>query len=469
MSRHIPSTPQPLFISTTSLDHNERRQNEIRHSVFRNNRMAEVRVRTIISGGPSGQGAAGKAGDRSHVIESRLARRAASLSTAFPAPHFPSELGPDVIPFDSGFASPQLLPDLTQYALTALTAHRQETLQYSPTQGQIELRTWLAEQMNADGCALGPENILVTNGAKHALELVCRLLLDEGDAIVVTAPTYFTAIPIFRSFGVTLLEVEQDEGGLRLDALARLLDERRQAGLAAPKLIYNVTDFHNPTGTTMDEARRRALIDLAAAQDIALVEDTPYRRVRFEGDQAPMLKALDRTGAVFHLGTFSKLVAPGLRIGWVAAEAEMIARLIQLKSDGGSSPFVQRMLYEFGSSGDFEIHVARAQRVYRERRDRIVAAVRRELPDARISVPEGGYYVWLTFPPHVDGDAFAARAAAAGVNLIAGSKFFAGGASYPSNRAVPRNHVRLSFSYATPDQIDEGLRRLAKVYEPVTC
>lgn len=403
------------------------------------------------------------------MIESRLARRAASLSTAFPAPHFPSELGPEVIPFDSGFAAPQLLPDLTRFALEALTEHREESLQYSATQGQPELRGWLAEQMNADGCALGPENILVVNGAKHGLELICRLLLDEGDAIVVTAPTYFSAIPIFRSFGVEFLEVGQDDGGLVVDELAGLLAARRASGRPAPKLIYNVTDFNNPTGATMDAGRRRALIELAAAEDIALIEDSPYRRVRFEGEPAPMLMALDTTGAVFHLGTFSKLVAPGLRIGWVAAEAAMIARLIQLKSDGGSSPFVQRLLYEFGRSPDFEAHVARAQRVYGERRDHMVAAVRRELPEARIGVPEGGYYVWLSFPPHVDGDALAGRAAAAGVNLIPGSKFFAGGARFPSNRAVPRNHIRLSYSYATPEQIDEGVRRLASVYRPVAC
>ena len=404
------------------------------------------------------------------MIETRLARRAAALTTAFPAPHFPSELEAHVIPFDSGFAAPQVLPDLTGFALEALLVHREETLQYSATQGQPELRNWLAEQMNEDGCALTADNILVVNGAKHGLELVCRLLLDEGDAIVVTAPTYFTAIPIFRSFGVEFIEVGQDDHGMDIAELAELLAVRRAGGLAAPKLIYNVTDFNNPTGATMDEARRRALIDLAAEADIALVEDTPYRRIRFEGDSAPMLKALDRTGTVFHLGTFSKLVAPGLRIGWVAADEKMIARLIQLKSDGGSSPLMQRILYEFGRSPAFADHVARARRVYGERRDHMIAAVRRELPEARVTAPEGGYYIWLTLPEQVDGDAFAARAATAGVNLIAGSKFFAGAdARFPSNRPVPRNHVRLSYSYATPEQIDEGVRRLAAVYSPVAC
>lgn len=402
------------------------------------------------------------------MIENRLARRAASLSTAFPVPHFPSELDPDVIPFDSGFAAPQLLPDLTRFALDALTVHREETLQYSATQGQPELRGWLAEQMNEDGCAFGPENILIVNGAKHGLELVCRLLLDEGDAIVVTAPTYFTAIPIFRSFGVEFIEIGQDEQGLQVNELRSVLGRRAGEGRKPPKLIYNVADFHNPTGATMAESRRRDLVELAAREGIAVVEDTPYRRVRFEGEHLPSLASIDTSGNVFHLGTFSKLVAPGLRIGWVAAQAAMIARLIQLKSDGGSSPLMQRIVYEFGRSPDFPAHVARARRVYRERRDRMLAAIARDLPDVRVSIPEGGYYLWLTLPAGMDGDVIAVRAAEAGVNLIPGSKFFAGiGTAYPSNRAKACNHIRLSFSYATPDQIDEGISRLASVCAPV--
>lgn len=395
----------------------------------------------------------------------RLARRAANLPTSFPAPHFPSELAADVIPFDSGFAAPQLLPDLTDYAIAALNAHREETLQYSPTHGQPELRGWLSELMNEDGCALTPDHVLIVNGAKHGLELICRLLLDEGDAVVVTAPTYFTAIPIFRSFGVNFIEVGQDKHGIDVAALETLLDARVKEGLAAPKLIYNVADFHNPTGATMSLERRQALIALAEARGIAVVEDTPYRRVRFEGETVPSLKALDRTGNVFHVGTFSKLVAPGLRIGWVAADPEIIARLIRLKSDGGSSPLVQRIIYEFGRSPAFAAHIERVQAVYRERRDRIVEAVRREIPAAEIAVPEGGYYVWLTLPSHVDGDVVTALAAEAKVNLIAGSTFFATPGA--GNTRAPRNHIRLSYSYATPEQIDEGVRRLAGAYRSV--
>jgi 2-aminoadipate transaminase len=397
------------------------------------------------------------------VDSDRLARRAQGLSTAFPAPHFPSELGAEVIAFDSGFAYPGVFPELAAIAAEALTVHRDETLQYAPPQGQPALRAWIADYMTRDGCDVAAEDVLVVNGAKHGIDLICRLLLDEGDTIVVTAPTYFTAIPIFRSFGAEIIEVEQDEDGLIVSDLEDLFGRMRAEGRPLPKFIYNVSDFHNPTGAAMSLARRRALVALAAREGVWIIEDNPYRRVRFEGEALPTLKALDQTGVVFHVGTFSKLVAPGLRIGWVAAEPELIARLMQLKSDGGSNPLIQRIIYDFCRSDAFEAHARQVQDLYRSHRDRIVAALARELPEIRLTAPEGGYYVWLTLPGHLDGDAVAREAAALGVNVIAGSKFFANAApAFPRNRASGKNHIRLSYSFAGLDQIDAGVRRLAQ-------
>ncbi len=391
-----------------------------------------------------------------------LARRAAGLATSFPAPHFPSELASQVIPFDSGFAFPGVLPDLTRFAQVALTTHREEALQYAPTQGNPELRAWLADYMNADGCNLTARDIIVVNGAKHGLDLISRLLLDEGDSIVVTAPMYFTAIPIFRSFGVQFIEVGQDRDGLRVEELEEIFAYFEAEGRRPPKLIYNVVDYHNPTGVTMARTRREALVDFAVRRGVCLVEDNPYRRVRFEGDPLPCLKALDRARTVFHVGTFSKLIAPGLRIGWIAADPDSVARLMQLKSDGGTNPLIQRMVLEFCRSEAFAAHVVRVQTAYREHRDRMVAAVRRELPQAAITLPHGGYYLWLSFPEHVDCDALARSAAAAGVNVIAGTRFFAPAVDASGRRrAPPRNHLRLSYSYATPEQIDAGVARLA--------
>lgn len=396
-------------------------------------------------------------------ITERLARRAMNLSTRLPAPHFPSEFGQETILFDSGFAAPQLLPDLAPYAVAALSEHREETLQYASGRGQPYLREWLADWMNDEGCALTADHILVTNGAKQGIDLVCRLLLDEGDAIVVTAPTYFTAIPLFRNYGIDFIEAVQDDAGIDVAALERQLDRRAAEGHPPPKFIYNIPEFHNPTGATMPADRRAALVALARARGIATVEDSPYRRVRFDGDGGPLLKSLDTDGTVFHVGTFSKLVAPGLRIGWVAADPVHIARMIQLKAEGGSSPLIQRIIHGFASSPAFPDHIARVQAAYRERRDAIVAAIARDLPGAVVAVPEGGYYVWLTLPAAVDGDLLAEQAAAAGVHLIAGSRFFA-----VRDEHTPRNHIRLSFSYTTPAQIDDGIQRLGAVYRKMT-
>lgn len=397
------------------------------------------------------------------------ARRAAGLSVAFPAPHFPSELGEDVIAFDSGFAFPELFPDLTEIAVRALTVHAGVTLQYSTPQGEPGLREWIAGYMRADGCEVQAENILVVNGAKHGIDLVCRLLLDEGDGVVVTAPTYFTVIPILKSFGAELFEVGQDEEGISLTELAALFHRLKSEGKRLPKFVYNVSDFHNPSGVTMSLERRKALIALCAENNVHIVEDNPYRRVRFEGEEIPTLKALDHDDCVIHVATFSKLIAPGLRMGWVAAHPHQIARMMQLKSDGGSNPLIQQIVFDFCNSPAFEAHAARVQDVYRAHRDRMVAAFARELPEARIQVAHGGYYVWVALPANVDGDALAKAAAADGVNIIPGSKFFAGRGGHPVNERPGRDHVRLSYSFATLEQIDEGVRRLGRAYRTLAA
>lgn len=260
-----------------------------------------------------------------------FARRAARL-----APHMPAPAAPQAIAFESGHASPAVLPDLTCEGATALSRYRTETLQYAPRAGLPELRRWIADYLAADGARVSADDVLVTNGAKHALELVCRALLDDGDAVVVTKPTYYSAIPIIRSFGAEFVEIGQDSDGLDVEELAALLARWGAERRAFPKFVYNVSDYHNPTGLTMSLERRRALIELGSRYHIPIVEDSPYRTIRFEGDVVPAVKALDREGVVIHLGTFAKLLAPGLRIGWAVGAAELIARMAQLKTDAGT-------------------------------------------------------------------------------------------------------------------------------------
>ena len=388
-----------------------------------------------------------------------FARRAIHLSSLMPAPA-PS----DRISFDSGHAFPGVLPDLTREGEAALTRHRSETLQYAPRAGLPELREWITQYLALEGIELPAEGVLVTNGAKHAIELVCRALLDEGDSVVVTRPTYFSAIPIIRSFGATFLEVGLDQDGLDVGELATLLAQLARERRPMPKFIYNVSDFHNPTGLTTSLARRQALIDLAVRYEILIVDDSPYRSVRFEGAPIAPMKAMDPEDCVIHLGTFSKLLAPGLRVGWAAGAPALLARMAQLKTDAGSCPLTQRVIFDFCAAGRLNAHIARVQDTYRAHRDRMVTAFRREMPDITFDVPHGGYYLWLTLAPDADGDELVKRAGDAGVTLIAGSKFFArAGAEHPKNLA------RVAFSHASIDEIDEGVRRMALAYASLTA
>lgn len=370
----------------------------------------------------------------------------------------------DHISFESGHAFPGVLPDLTGESERALTHGRAETLQYGPRSGLPGLRGWIADQMTSDGARVSADQVLVTNGAKHALELVCRVLLDEGDAVVVTAPTYFSAIPILRSFGARFVEIGQDQNGPNTDALGDLLDQRRRSGTALPKFIYDVPDFHNPTGITTSLERRRALLEIATEFDVTLVEDSPYRSVRFDGEPVPPLKALDSEDFVLHLGTFAKLMAPGLRVGWVAGNADLVGRMTALKTDAGTCPLTQRIVWEFCRGGRLEDHTRRVRETYGSHRDRMVEAVRRELPDVQFDVPSGGYYLWLRLPAEVDGHDLEQRAHDEGVAIIAGRRFYA-----CADTGHGANRVRLAYSHAGVEEIDEGVRRLAVAFRSVSA
>jgi 2-aminoadipate transaminase len=393
------------------------------------------------------------------MLTKSLARRAMHL----PGPAHPE--GGTAVSLDSGYAYSGIFPDLTEAATRALTVFRAESLQYGTPLGMFAMRNWIAEFLRDDGASVDVDNIIVVNGAKQGLDLICRVLTDEGDAIVVTGPTYFTAIPIFRSFGLEFVEVPQDAEGLDVGVLAERLAQRRAAGKPSPKFIYDVPDFHNPSGITMSLGRRRALLEIAVANDIAVIEDSPYRKLRYEGAALPSLKSLDRNGIVLALGTFSKLIAPGLRIGWVCGDPDIIARLARLKSDGGTSPVVQRTILEFLLSGGLEAHTARARAAYASHRDHMMAELAAELPEATFVRPHGGYYLWLTFPTGVDSTMLADRAYDAGVSAIAGSAFYA--ADDPGSaraQGVPKRHMRLAYSGSDPERITEGVKLLAATY-----
>jgi 2-aminoadipate transaminase len=391
-----------------------------------------------------------------------LSKRAERLAAKMPPPETH-----DIISLGSGHGFPGVFPDLTEMARSALNEYRPETLQYGPTLGLPEMREWIAAYMRENGVKVWADNVLVVNGAKHGLDLISRLLLDEGDTVAVTAPTYFTCIPIFKTFGVNFIEVSQDIDGMVVEELEQTLERRSREERTLPKLIYNVPDYHNPAGLTMSRSRRQALVELADAHGVYVVEDSPYRRVRFEGEQEPMIKAFDSRHTVFVLGTFSKLVAPGLRIGWIVTSHDMVARLAQLKSDLGSCPLTQRIILEFCKGTHLAEHTKRVQTTYRAHRDAMVAALREHLPEASFIVPRGGYYLWLSLPEQIDADKLADRALQEKVGIIPGSKFFAGNG--PKGIGAPKNHIRLCYSHAAPDEIVDGIKRLARAVHAISA
>lgn len=372
------------------------------------------------------------------------------------------------ISFGSGDAFPGILPDLTEEAAVALTAWRSETLQYAPRPGLNALRETIAEIMVNDGADVSTSEVQVVNGAKHGLELVCRMLLAPGDTVVVTAPTYFTAIPIFRNCGAGFVEVARDREGMDVEELETTLARLARTGAKLPKLIYEVPDFHNPTGITMSRPRREALIALAERYDIPIVEDSPYRQIRFTDYREPLLKSLSAKRVIL-LGTFAKMVAPGLRIGWVAANPDLLDQMAQAKSDGGTCPLTQRIVVEFCQRGRLPDQVSRMRACYREHRDRMVAALRRELPEVSTDLPDGGYYLWLSMPPGVNADELERRAEGRGVGVLSGSRFFADLHTPPTNRPAPTSFLRLAYSFAAPDEIDQGVGRLAAVMKELAC
>jgi 2-aminoadipate transaminase len=382
----------------------------------------------------------------------RYAARAAHI-----APSAAAHDTPGVIMFGSGDAYPESLPDVSEFAERAATLYRTETLQYAPRLGLPELREWIARHLAAEGIHVDADSILVVHGAKQGIDLACKLFLDPGDAIVVTRPTYQSALAVFRGWEADFVEVGLDADGMIVDELGATLADRARRGRPAPKFVYDIPEFHNPTGVTLSAVRRAALVDLAERHGMLIVEDDPYRRIRFAGEPVPPIQALDRTGCVLGLGTFAKLVAPGLRVGWVVATPEIVARLAALKADGGSCPFTQRMLIEYCRAGRLEPDIRDRVRTYQAHRDVMAQAVREHLPQARFTLPQGGYYLWLRLPDTADADRLAALAEAQGVFILPASQFHA--------TPGPRNYVRLAYSYASPSEIVEGVRRLALAFK----
>ena len=395
----------------------------------------------------------------------RYARRTAGMKNSAVRDLLKLTANPGIVSFAGGLPAPEMFPieELAAAASRVLGIHGAEALQYSATEGYPPLRELLVRHMERYGIEVGPDNVLVTAGAQQALDLIGKLFLDPGDAVVTEAPTFVGAIQAFTAYQARFLTVPIDHDGLRVSLLEDALREK-------PKFIYVLPNFQNPTGVTLSLERRRRLVELASRYGVPIVEDDPYGQLRYDGAHVAPLVRIDAEvrgcahgeralrGGVLYVGTLSKTLAPGLRLGWIVAPGEVIARLAQMKqgTDLHTGTFVQMLAYETARGGFLDGHVRRIRAVYRERRDAMLGALAREFPPGvRWSRPEGGLFLWVTLPPGVDSAAMLQDALAEKVAYVPGTTFFPGGGG--------DNSFRLNFSYCRPEIIREGIRRLGAV------
>lgn len=376
-----------------------------------------------------------------------------------------------MIPLTYGFPDPGSFPieALVEAATTVLRSHGRDALQYGPIAGPELLLDLLVSKLSHEEITAGRENLLVTSGGSQGIDLVTHLLVDAGDAIVVEAPSFIGALQTFRNAEAEIYEVPVDGYGLDTDALAQLLQVLEARG-KRPKFIYTIPTFQNPTGVTLSAERRRALLGLAHRSGILVLEDDAYSELRLEGEALPSLYSLDPEGAVIQVRTFSKILAAGLRLGYLVAPRALLPRLMQLKVDVGTSPFATYLAASFaaggsaGSLGGWErlrAHIEVLRAVYRERRDAMLGALGEYAPPGvEWTHPQGGFFTWLTLPEGLDAAALLPAAAKEGVSYIPGASYFA--------HASGARHLRLAFSFLPPSDLVEGVRRVCRVIHRAT-
>jgi 2-aminoadipate transaminase len=366
---------------------------------------------------------------------------------------------PEVISLAGGLPDTSAFPAEDMAALMARVAAdaAAKALQYGPTEGMAEVKDCIVEVMAAEGMDADPEDLLVTTGGQQVIDLVCKALIDPGDVIVAEGPTYPGAVPTFSTYQADVVQIEMDADGMRVDAMEGALDRLAAEG-RTPKFIYTVPSFQNPAGVTMSLERRRRLVRIAAERELLVLEDNPYGLLRYEGEPQPTLYGLDGGEYVIYLGTFSKILSPGLRLGWAAAPAPVMQKLNLGKqaTDLCSSPFAQHFVTAFFAHRDWRAYVDRQRALYRRRRDVMLDALAEHFPaEATWTRPEGGLFLWATLPGYIDTTDLLARALRDHVAFVPGR------AAYLDGRGG--SEMRLNFSGVGDDDIREGVRRIGKV------
>jgi 2-aminoadipate transaminase len=387
---------------------------------------------------------------RTEPLLSSIARRAGKARLGNPRD------SARMISFYAGFPDPGSLPaaDIIDATRIAIESQGEWALQYGAAAGDEHLIDQLLKKLARDQkIQAAPENILVTNGASQALSLIVDMLVEPGDAIISEAPTWMGAVVNFNQSGAEVHTVGVDAEGTDTRQLRATLEGLRSTDKRA-KFLYVIPNFQNPMGISMTLERRRQLLALADEYDVPVIEDDAYFDLRYSGETLPTLYSLDRSGRVMYMGTFSKIMAAGMRLGWLVAHEDVISRLIALKADGGTSPFASFVATEFAASGTLIEHVNELKGLYHRRRDAMLAALEREMPEGTTwTTPDGGFFIWVRFPETVTMERLAPACREKGVEISPGPIFYFDGRG--------TNEMRLSYSFANEGQIDEGISLIA--------
>ena len=367
---------------------------------------------------------------------------------------------PEIISFAGGLPAPEVFPleRFRQASNTVLENFGPQSLQYSTTEGHRPLREMIARHISRFSSEVGADNVLITSGSQQALDFVGRLFVNRGDFIVVESPTYVGALQAWNAYGAQYIPVRTDEHGM-------IVDELEAALRVGPKFIYVLPNFQNPSGSTLSLERRMQLIRIADKYGVPIIEDDPYGQLRYEGEHIPSIVALDSeyrgpngghySGNVIYLSTFSKLLAPGLRLGWVIAPSEVIQKLVLSKqaADLHTSSFNQYIAFEAAKGGFLDEHVKVIRATYKERRDVMIEMMEEMFPaGVTWRKPKGGMFLWSILPEGMDSAEVLKRAVEKKVAFVPGEAFHPTGGG--------RNTMRLNFSYSSPETIREGVTRL---------
>ncbi|MBT9139259.1 MAG: 2-aminoadipate transaminase [Syntrophomonadaceae bacterium] len=395
------------------------------------------------------------------LFEQMYADRAKLMKTSEIREFFKLTEQPDVMSFAGGFPSAEFFPmeKIAEVMHELIKEEGKSALQYGPTEGNLELRKYLAEKMTGEGMPSGVDNLLITNGSQQGMDLLAKVFVNPGDLVIVEEPGYVGGLGAIHNYQGDRVAIPLDAEGIRTDLLAVRLRKMQMVG-RTPKFAYLVPNFQNPTGISMSLERRKKMLELAREYNFMIIEDNPYGEIRFEGEPVQSIKSMDTEGRVIYLGSFSKTFIPGIRVGWIVAEETLVQKIACAKqaTDLCSNSLGQRLAFRFAASGYIEQHVSSLISLYKAKRDLMLSCFEQHFPeDVTWTRPEGGFFVWVTLPEGMSAREVLLKAVNRKVAFVDGAGFFV------NNNG--KNTARFAFSEASEEKIARGMKILGELME----